>query len=267
MKIKILVFPAVLAISITILIAYIWPEIDALRKANGDLAGSKAILENILEKKSKMENLKNSLNQNQDKEKFVLDFLPLKKNDEGVINGINYLATNSGVSLVNLTIEEDKNQVAVVENDPGAVDSKKVLFSQSSEVNANSQVNKLAEAKMQFVKSKISIVGNYENIKTFLEDLYKMEMLNSIDSILISKQEEGQSQGVKVDQNSNTLYSNIEVSFAYLPRTKINGDFSSPIFSQTSFDFTAYNKLNGLISRKIPKLEVGEEGRSNPFLP
>lgn len=264
MKVKLLVFPAVLAVSIIILITYVWPEIGALKKTNSDLAGSKAILENILEKKSKMENLKNSLGQNQDKENFVLDFLPLEKNEEGIINGINYLATNSGASLTNLTLEEDKNPV--VKDDLNAVDSKGVLFS-SSEVNAGSQTGQSAGVKMRFVKSKISLAGNYENIKTFLEDLYKMEMFNSVDSILISKQESGQFQGANIDQNSNTLYSDIEVSFAYLPRIKINGDYSPSIFGQSSFDFSAYNKLNSLVSKKIPKLEVGEEGRSNPFLP
>lgn len=254
-----------LAISVTILIAYVWPEIGALMKANGDLAENKVILENILEKKSKMENLKNSLNQNQDKETFVSSFLPLKKNEEEIINGINYLATNSGASLVNMTIEEDKEQV--VKNEPGEVDSRGVLFSQSLEANAGSQVNQSAGARVRFVKSKISIVGNYENIKTFSEDLYKMEIFNSIDSILISKQESGQFKGAKIDQNSNTLYSDIEVSFAYLPRIKVSGNFSSPIFGQPAFDFTAYNKLSSLVSKKIPKLEVGGEGRSNPFLP
>lgn len=250
-----------LAISITIFIAYVWPELGAVREAKSDLDESKKVLENTLEKKNNLENLKNSLDQNQDKEGFVLSYLPPDKSEERIINGISYLAANSGTSLTNLSLEEEKNVVNKGEEAP--VDGKGGLFSGSSAGNTSSPGNQAAKPQMRFTKFKINIAGNYDNIKTFLEDLYRMEMFNSVNSILIGKQEENKDQS----QNPGALYATIETSFGYLPKTKISGNYSAPIFTQSSVDFTPYDKLKDLVSKKIPALEVKEQGRANPFLP
>ncbi len=261
MKIKLLFFPAVLAISIIIFIFYVWPELGAVRKAKSDLDESKKVLENILEKKNNLENLKNGLNQNQDKESLVLSYLPPDKNEERIINGINYLAANSGASLADLSLEKEKS--VTNEEYENTADSKEILFSGSSADSADFSAGQALKPRLRFVKFKISINGNYDNIKTFLEDLHKMEMFNSVDSVLISKQEKNKDQA----QNQEALQSVIEAGFGYLPKAKINGNYSASIFTQLSFDFTPCGKLKALVSKKIPDLEIGERGRVNPFLP
>lgn len=261
MKIKILVFPVVLAISVTVFIAYTWPELGAVRETKSNLGESEKVWKNTLEKKNNLENLKNSLNQNQDKESFVLSYLPPDKSEERIINGISYLAANSGTSLTNLSLEEEKNVVSKGEEAP--MDSKGALFSGSSTGDTSSPENQAAKPQIRFAKFKISIIGNYDNIRTFLEDLHRMEMFNSVDSVLIGKQEENKDQS----QNPGVLYTTIEASFGYLPKTKISRDYSDPVFARSSFDFASYDKLKSLVSKKIPALEVKEQGRANPFLP
>lgn len=259
-----------LALSITVFIAYVWPEQGALREAMKGFEKSKADLQSIIEKKNNIEKLKSSLSQNQSKADFVRKFLPAVKNEEEIINGLNYLAANSGVSLVSLSIEKDQTGIVTGGEGAAAASSKGVLFPASPGAGADT-AGEQPEVQLSGVKTKAEVVGSYESVKSFLEQVYKMEMFNSVASLSIARQETGsqpdQGNNPPAGASSGTLLATLEINFGYLPEVKISKDYSSPIFSRSSFDLVAYDKLANLISRKIPVLEVGEEGRANPFLP
>lgn len=271
MRIKLLAFPVMLALSIAIFIAYVWPEQGALREAMRGFEKSKADLQNIVEKKNNIEKLKSSLIQNQSKADFARKFLPAGKNEEEIINGLNYLAANSGVSLASLSLEKDQTNIGTGgAGATGATSSKDVLFSASPGAGAD-LAGGPPEVQLSGVKAKAGVAGSYEGVKSFLEQVYKMEMFNSITSLSIARQEASsqpaQGNNPPAGANSGMLLATLEINFGYLREVKISKDYSSPIFSRSSFDLAAYDKLVNLISRKIPVLEVGEEGRANPFLP
>lgn len=264
MRIKILIFPAALAVSIAVFIAYVWPQYQTLLNERTNLKTKEKILQETKQKKQNIERLTESLNQNKDKEGFVLAFLPVKRNDEDIINGLNYLATSAGVSLNSITVEKNKNQnVASVTSGQEATGSKDVLFA-TAPASENSAA--AYTPKMQTVKIKASIFGNYENIKTFLEQVYKMEMYNNLVSYAISSSKQSQVEG-KPASLSPVLTAVLEIDFGSLAKIQVGADLANPVFSAAGLNLEAYNKLSGLVSRNIPAIEVSGQGRANPFLP
>jgi Tfp pilus assembly protein PilO len=261
MRVKILIFPAVLAISITIFIAYIWPEQVALRQNKSSLEQSRSLLNEIQAKKKNIESLKSDLNQNKDKETFIQGYLPLKRSDEDILNGMDYLAVNSGVSIAGLAIEKAPAPV-IAPPAPAEVASKEILFPTGT-ASDGTIVTPIVEPQMGVTRIKANVIGSFENIKTFLEQVYKMEMYNDISNLSIAAQAKGEGE----QASTGTLSVSVSIEFGYLSQMQINGNYSAPIFSQSSLDFATYNKLSGLISKKIPTLEVSGQGRINPFLP
>lgn len=262
MKLKIIFFPLILVACIVIFIAYIWPEYQSIRGALTDLNESKATLQEIMGKKSNVDKLKQSLAANRDKENEVLEFLPVSQNEEEIINGVNYLATDSAVNLSNVSFE--KKAAVPVSQDEDVPSSKEALF--SSEGDESTAISR--KPAVRAAKVTISFAGNYENIRTFLEQIYKMEQYNSVSSISIASSEAAESEeGEEVAAAPGALSASVEADFGYMPSISIGKDYSNPIFTQTSFDFTSYNEMKNFIQEKVPVLDAGQTGRANPFLP
>jgi hypothetical protein len=256
MRLKFIFTPLIFVIAIIVSIWYIWPAISDIQLKQKEIGISKENLNSSLEKKKNSETLRGILDKNKDKEDFVGSFLPLSKSEERITDGISYLATDSGLNLINLSAVEGKESapVAPVDNSltaPVATDA------------ALAPQNPAPQIKFMEVKATFS--GNYESIKIFLGQLYKMEMLNEIDSLSISKAPAQSANGESVA--SDILIAEIGARFGYMNPVQGNGNSSFPIFSKNNFDFTPYSKIIDLITRKIPALDEGQKGKANPFLP
>ncbi len=266
MRIKILIFPAALAVTIAIIIAYVWPQIGELKKAKKELAESQATLQNIKEKRNNMESLKKSLEQNKDKEAFVLSYLPVQNQEEEIINKLNQLAADSAVVFDMLSPEKEQAKAAVSESANEELSSKNALFSSSNDKGAPAAGQ--AGPMLRAANMELKVSGNYAAVKTFLEQVYKMEIFNNIISLSIAKKaEKGSQTGEKEAQNPDTLFVEAKIGFGYMSETRLAGNYSAPIFSRSSFDLAPYDKLIQLATRKIPVLDAGSQGRTNPFLP
>ncbi len=266
MRVKILIFPAALALSIAIVIAYVWPEKEAVREVRKALDGSRNTLQSIKEKKNNIDSLKKSLEQNQDKKSLVSSYLPSGQSEEEIINKLNWLAADSSVTLNTLSPEKETAKASAAGGEETAeLSSKEVLFSSSQEPAA---VGSRPRATLRTVKINVGFSGNYASVKTFLEQIYKMEMFNNIASFSVTKEEEKSSQPAGEEaKNPEALFAKAEIEFSYLPPVRLERDYTAPIFSRSSFDFTPYEKLTQMITKKAPVLEAGEHGRANPFLP
>lgn len=266
MRVKILIFPLALAATIAIVIAYVWPEIGKVKKTKEGLAESQAAFQNIKEKRSNVESLERTLEQNKDKEAFVLSYLPVQNQEEEIINKLNQLAADSGVVLSMLSPEKEQAKAAASENTNEELSSKDALFSSSKEGTATAAGQE--GPVLRATKIEVKVLGSYAAVKTFLEQVYKMEMFNNITSFSIAKEAEkgSQAEGEK-PQNTDTLSAGAKIGFGYMSGTRLTGNYSAPVFSRSSFDFTPYDKLIQLVTKKIPALDVGSQGRANPFLP
>ena len=270
MRIKIFVFPLALAITITIVIAYIWPEIGRIKSAKEELIRSQETLQDIQKKKSNIESLKRDLLANKEKEAFVLKYLPVRNQEEEIINKLNQLATDLSLSVSMISPDKEQAKAAIPENTNEELSSKEALFS-SDKNKKGSNLGRQQMPTVRMTNMEVDVAGNYAAVKSFLEQIYKMEMFNKITSFSITKEGEkgsqSQNQTEGATKPSDTLFAKIKVGFGYMSEARLAGDYSAPIFSYSSFNFTPYENLVRLITKKIPALEVGSQGRDNPFLP
>jgi hypothetical protein len=59
----------------------------------------------------------------------------------------------------------------------------------------------------------------------------------------------------------------IQIDFGSMKEVTAGSDYSAPFFSQKEFNFSGYEKMASFVSSQVRTLEVGERGRTNPFLP
>jgi hypothetical protein len=266
MRIKIIFFPAAVAVSIAIFIMYVWPEFGNFQKARGELRESEKNLSETQEKKKNITELIAELDQNQSKENYVKSFLPLKRGEEEILNGLNFLATSAGVVIYDISLEKSPAG-ASPQNKSGedAYSSKDVIFSSGSESGGTAA----REIKPQLTaqKMKIGISGNYENMKNFLDQLYRIEMFNVSESWILSRADLKNKEPETPPLPADLLSLNVDINFAQLGQFKVGNNYAAPIFSQKSFNFSSYEKLESLTSQKIPALEAVGVERVNPFLP
>lgn len=245
MRLKILFFPAALAISIILIVWFIAPEFSIIKDKMSELNSEEKSLQEIMDKKQNLNSLETSLISNADKESLVLNYLPSVRKEEEIINTLDYLATSSGISLLSLTATYAKASNAL---------SASAIANQAG----NSEEALKSEIAAKKIEAKLSLVGSYEGIKSFLDHVYKTEKANDIYFVNISRQPE-----------SDSLLAKVNVNFSYLPQISLNVDDSlaDPVFSQKEFKFAIVDNLMSLISGRIPEIEVGSAGKANPFLP
>lgn len=261
MRLKVFFTPLVFFVAVIVSIWYIWPAIIEIRVKTSEVSTSKKNLESAISRKENSEILKDILDKNKDKEDFILNYLPVSKNDEKVIDGINYLAIDSGLSIASFNIEEEKADDMFAQSSDNLSGSD-VSAAPGSPVNAEAQTIK---PKIRFSNAKITLFGKYENIKIFLNQIYKMEMLNKINSLTISKSkgaETAENQG----NNNEILSADIEIKFGHMSQINVKEGITSDVFSKNNFNFSPYLKINELIMKKIPVLDEGQKGKGNPFI-
>jgi len=260
MRLKVFFTPLAFFIAVVVSIWYIWPAVSEIKTKTNEVAASKESLDSAISRKENSETLKNVLDKNKDKEDFILSYLPILKNDERVIDGINYLAIDSGLSMVAFNIEEEKVNNPFVQNNgdlsaTGAVDS------------GQAGIVPIVKPKIRFSNAKVTLSGRYEGIKMFLDQIHRMEMLNKINSLTITK-----AKGVETVENQENsgnneiLSAEVEIKFGHMDQISEKGGMNSPVFSKNNFDFSSYSKISELIAKKIPVLDEGQKGKSNPFI-
>lgn len=260
MKIKILIFPFCLVLSFIILVMYAKPEFSDIGNTKTKIKNKENTLSEIKQKNERIDSLIRNLNANQDKENLVLRYLPNSKEEELIINSVFQSAVNSSIYLSNLGVTYQKK-----------------LFNISPQFE-NSRLNGIPEASaidpslpagptsIDIASAKLNLVGTYENIKTFLNQIFAIEKENNISSIKIYKnQNPGEQSGE--GGNANNLNTEVTVSFDNIPPLELKKDTIHSVFSRSDFDFSVTNDIEKLFNRKVTALEVGSAGKSNPFLP
>ena len=262
MKLKIIFAPLTLIIAVGMFIYFVWPALNDVKIAQAKLKQSNADLQKAIARGQNIVSLKDSLDQNKDKEDLVLSFLPPQKNEERIIDTIDYLAKDSGVGVININIEKETQALPQVSGTVTAAESLSINSEGALIAPDGSIMQQLNEIK--FLTTKINLTGDYENIKLFMDQVYKMEMFHSANSLSIKRQE---NQSIQPEVSPSALIAELDVNFGYLAPATLQTNAKLPVFEKNSFDLKPVEKLENLISKKVPVLEEGVKGKSNPFLP
>lgn len=248
MKLKILFFPVAVIVAIWASIWVIKPDIMKIKSDMALIETKETELQNVQNKLKTINSLVASLDANAGKVKVINDYLPVVRDEEEIINKINQRASDSKVKLFLLSI-----------NDPDSSQgAKKVPVPADPEL--------VEPVKVKTVSVSATVVGDYEDIRTFLNHIHSMERINNIRSTEIGY---GQSNN-GTDKSSGTgseLTATIDMDFDFFPPVAVEKNANLSVFSQPELDFSVVNKVEKLIEEKVANVTAGETGKSNPFKP
>ncbi len=243
MKVKIIVFPMLLALSVILFIWYIKPEYDQYQTLKSTLAAKETELSEIQVKKQKIAALSESLAAHESERQTVLRYLPEARNEEDIINAIDVLARSALISLLNV-----------------GIDSKSLGTRSPSDAAPGSFGTEISP-----ILADSSAAGQYENIKGFLNQIYKTDKFSEISSLTISKAETPSGGGEAAASPSGTLTLQVSTIFGYLPKTGVDTNLSIYSKPESDYDYSIVKKISDLV--KTPDIEIGPTGKANPFLP
>lgn len=239
MRLKFLFFPVVLVISLAIFIAYIWPDFQKIIDLNKENGENKAKLESINLKKDKIKQMAVKIASDTEGESFIKNYLPEKKVYEQIINRLNFLATDSGVSLIDISAASSAKS-----------------SQQSAAVKTGA-----ASDSLNLYEVKVSINGDYPKIRSFLDQVHFLPLFNSIKSLDIYKREKGQNETA----SPNDLIADIVISFAYMEQLKPSEEEKSAFIPEPETYSTTVATLKAYVSQKTPDVVYEKKGKDNPF--
>jgi hypothetical protein len=196
------------------------------------------------------------LNANKTDQNTIMTFVPEDLKEEEIIDNLNFIASNEGLSVVNLSL---KPAPLVSLMDTGTVN-------ESGQQILNNTVAQNAAPKPKNYDVSFSVTGNYEKIKNVFEKIYRLGRYNVVGSLEIKKQEEKDASGKKSGPTNN-LIANAQLKFNVLRKGEQPVSIDNPAFAKASFDLSSAQAIRDKKSVEILKMNIDQAGRTNPFLP
>ena len=259
MRLKFLFFPITLAISLMIIIGYIWPDIGSIIKINNDKAAKNTELLAIKSKQRAIESIGKEMTDDATGKTLVNSYLPENKTEDRIISGINYLAGDANVLLVNITLSTPKAPVVVAP----AADPAFVAPVIDPVTGLPTMVNSNPLGK---TTAKISLAGEYSKIKIFLDSLQRMPIINTVKSVHISKQKSVTTDPAAAATPSSVLSVDVDVDFGFVGVSKVDNAKAENFVA--TIDKDTITSLGQYISQKSQLVDnnSGVKGKTNPFL-
>ena len=236
-----------MSLAIAIFIGYMIPEFGRVKDLNAEYATNQQALAAVKDKKIALEKLSSQIKSNEDSG-VVYDYLPADKVEERIIGGINYLTTDAAVSLANISVK-------------AAVDAQSSSNASATPTDPTTELTGLtAPSSVQTTQATVTVKGDYEKIKNFINGVQHMPLMNSIKSLNITAVE-----GTETEPASLTAV--LVIDFSYLK--SIKADNAKLANFKPEIDNTSVESLKSYISKSVPKINAAEvgSGRTNPFLP
>ena len=274
MKLKFLMMPAVIIISIILIIWFIWPtwfddsSSDSIVSIKKEINVTQNEINKIKQKKTNIASLDQSLQDNSEDKDLITKYYPTTHREEDIMNKINHIAFSSGVYIDDLSVEYGKKTEKEKINKILEIPKNVVKISTVKSKTIAS--NKIIPQGPGLVSFQLKIYGNYDQIKKFLNALYPIGLLSNIQSFGIEKEDNKEEGGDDNAEDTSTLLTGkITVNFGYLKQrsSEIANLLEAPLFATNSFNFANIDEYKSLLLEKYPNSEVGETGESNPFFP
>lgn len=264
MRLKFLFFPIMLVISLSIFIGYIWPVIGDLKTANTEKMSHLDALKAINEKKLAIDRIDGEISKDGEGESVINEYLPNVKVEERILTGVNFLATDSGVSLVSISLGNGSESSAATAATDSSITQQALVISDPMDVAGVEKISSVASNDLKFTQADIIVVGDYEKIRLFIDQVQKMPIFNSVKSISISSQSTQAAADEATDTNS--LSANLVIDFGYMNTMKMDSQKIANF--KPGLDSNTISVVKQYISKKSPAVDsIGNrDGKTNPFL-
>lgn len=272
MRLKNLFFPLMLVLSIAVLVLYGYPAFSQISVISKARTENLAKLEEFKKKGDSADSLRSKLEAGGENIAAVYRYVPQDKKEDRIIDSLNYIATTtSGIALTEMSIEKTAEQPAAAESaatvgNPAALGT--VVAPDGSGSVAPVPVN--VNVGLKFVTAKLSVVGNYAELKTFLDRINGVDMYNSIKSVSIEhankNEKKTEGENTAATTSSDVLSAEITVEFAYAAPSVFKANLKPDLLARGDFDFSPLEKMKAANQIKVPEIVVGGAGNvENPF--
>ncbi len=237
---KIVLIPIIIALIIYFAIFQTIPSVQAVLQLRKD-RDTRNI--EVQKEQGKLDNLtafKKGVSSHQNELNFVSNFIPKDPIENDIVNILNQKAEDTKVSLFIVDFTDKiprksrKDSTAVVVN--------------TSETN-------------------IILTGSYENIKKFLNEIYLINRMYSLDTLVIEKIVASNSLTGESEGATDSLNVNITFNYSYIPENlSMKPSDANGIIDKVkdNYDFVKFVEKS---SAKLRAFEVANPSRQNPFSP
>jgi Tfp pilus assembly protein PilO len=274
MKLKLLIVPFFVIMSLVIGIGMIKPDYDSWVTKKRELTQKRAEVDRLESLRANIDSLTSNLDQNKDLETFMLRFYPLALDQERVIDAFNFISTQSGLTISAMDIKElvnEKQEDVVV---PGGGILSPMGESAIAEGADGTRPPTIDGAPPMVVyvqpepdsfTAQVKVKGSYENIKSFFARLYKLDRMHELRNITVSEaKKETNAEGEEVAP-SGILEASFEAKFSYVMDKDNTTAMGAAVFGKSSFDIEKATSSREWASTSIAELNVDNAGRPNPF--
>ncbi len=241
MKIKILVVPFLLVLTVILCIWLVYPVYsngnNGLKEKYAQLKKEKNKLKGVQNKSNNVKKLFGEITSSSENLNILYEFIPLNSKEEEIEDNINYLASVAGLSVLKISLNEINNN-SLKKSDVGM------------NVNAN-----------------VDVSGNYEALKKFIDSLNKLRRYSNIETFSIAKTKKNVTADTEVD-TTETLNARLVINFVFMNKVKLtDNDANDPIFSAQNLNTDVISQIKNEKSTNILQLNIGDQGKTNPFMP
>ncbi|MDQ1284265.1 MAG: hypothetical protein QG620_613 [Patescibacteria group bacterium] len=262
MKIKILLAPLLIVLMIVLAIWYIYPTytdgLEGIKEKRVELKKEQDKLADLGRKIENSQKLSTQLARDEESRNVLFTYLPEKNKEEEIIDNLNFLISSDGGLLAReISVAQPEKKAAVaslsVEDESGAA---------GTGLPGSEKVQAKPEA--EYFTVNLTVSGEYDRIKSFFEKIYRLKRFNQLVSLSVGKPEESSEEGAG---SSSALEASAVLEFSVYKKDKLAVDADNKIFSGGVFTMNVIQKVKDRANMEILKLNVEQQGKSNPFLP
>lgn len=263
MKVKILLPPLIIVICIGLMVWLVYPAytngIDGWKERRDQLNTQKSNLADAQQKAENVSKMVAQLEGDKASKDTIATFVPDQLREEEIMDNLNFIASNEGLSVVKLSITPE----SVIKQELNLVDASGNSVTDHANSSDNSGENTNIKSKNYDVA--LTVVGNYDKIKNTLDKIYRLKRYNSVKTLDIS---ESKAQGSeKNTAPTDNLEAEMVLTFSYLKKFNQAVNMNNSVFSQPNFDMKIAQDIRDKKSVDVLKMNIDQAGRNNPFVP
>src|SRR3990167_5015895 len=182
LKYKVFIFTATgLIIVISLIYFLLLPKYNQLSTYQLKLQENNQQLANLEFKKHKIENQEEELADLKEKLNQLQILVPKKINDADLIAQVDALARQTNLKLTSVGVEKPEEKIIKKTNQ----------LTKSSSSKSNIPAKSTATSKLKQVTLQASVIGDFNNIEIFIEQLGLLDRLGSVHNVTFSQSENG----------------------------------------------------------------------------
>ncbi len=266
MRLKILIVPFFVIMTLIIGIGYVQPEFALMQERQAQLADKEIQVSKLETTLSNIRSMNDTLDAKPDSERFVMNALPASLDQEKTIDMLNFLATQSGLLMTDLVVAEvsDTAQLNVL---PESSYQVPYLSGAGSQALIPTDITvPLLPSTAEAYTVRAQVRGSYENIKTFLSQAAHSNRSYRIRLLEVSADTQAAVDPVTgLPLQVGTLAGSFEAYFDYLPKTSVRSALDMPVFQKGQLDFSPASRMLERMQGTVPELEKPVAGKANPF--